>query len=493
MSNKGNACTLEMSGAIFDFDGTLFESMGLWDNLVVKILLNKGITPKPDLREVTKTMTIAEVAQLYIDDYGVEGTVEQLSQEAVDMVKDAYINDILPKPGAEKLLKNMQAQGIRMTIATTSPRKEVTAALKRTGLLKYFDNIFVAPEVGIGKDSPEIYYRALLAMGTRKEATWVFEDAAHGVITARDAGFKVCAVKEWSAADQEEEIKKNANVFVDSLEDVEVVKDTSQPDYSQLKSVVTIAGSDSSGGAGVQADLKTFAAQKVFGQSVITALTAQNTMGVHGVLPIEPDFVKAQLDAVFTDIYPDAVKIGMVDNVEIIKTIASALQEYQAKNIVVDPVMVATSGGKLMQDDATEAIVTYLFPLADVVTPNLSEAQALCGFKVTTREDMERAAQEIAKHTSGAVLIKGGHLDDTADDLVWYNGSATWISGERFDNDNTHGTGCTLSSAIAAQLAQGRSVVDAVIAGKRFVSGAIAAGLNIGKGHGPLDHMYQYR
>lgn len=257
-----------------------------------------------------------------------------------------------------------------------------------------------------------------------------------------------------------------------------------------MKTVLSIAGSDCSGGAGIQADIKTITAHKLYAMSVITAMTAQNTTGVYGVQEASPEFVAQQIDCVFSDIRPDAVKIGMVSNAEIIKIIAAKLREYKAENIVVDPVMVSTSGSILMKEDAMDALKNELLPLGTVITPNLHEAAALCGYEIKNSEDMIKAAKDISKNISGAVLIKGGHLEDTADDLLYENNWATWYKGERIDNPNTHGTGCTLSSAIACGLANGFSVEESVNCAKSYITGALKADLNLGTGSGPLNHMY---
>lgn len=258
-----------------------------------------------------------------------------------------------------------------------------------------------------------------------------------------------------------------------------------------MKKVLTIAGSDCSGGAGIQADLKTIIAHKCYGMSVITALTAQNTIGVYGIEDCSVDFVKNQLDCVFTDIFPDAVKIGMVSSIEIIEAIAQKLKEYKPKNIVFDPVMVATSGSKLLNDDAIQKVLSELIPLATVITPNLFEAEILCGFEIKRAEDMVRAANKIAENYHGHILIKGGHLEDNANDLLFSNGEIHWFEGERIENSNTHGTGCTLSSAIASNLALGYSVVESISNSKDYITGALRANLDLGKGSGPLDHCYR--
>ena len=257
-----------------------------------------------------------------------------------------------------------------------------------------------------------------------------------------------------------------------------------------MKKVLTIAGSDCSGGAGIQADIKTITAHKMYAMSAITALTAQNTTGVYGILDAGADFVGLQLDCIFQDIYPDAVKIGMVANKDIIKMIANKLVEYKAKNIVADPVMVSTAGSRLMEEDASTILIEKLLPLATIITPNLPEAEVLCNFPIKNQDDCIKAAETIAQKIPTAILIKGGHLSDTADDLLWNNGSVHWFKGERIDNPNTHGTGCTLSSAIASNLAAGHDLVTSIQNAKNYITGALKDGLNLGKGSGPLNHMY---
>ena len=260
-----------------------------------------------------------------------------------------------------------------------------------------------------------------------------------------------------------------------------------------MEAVLSIAGSDSSGGAGIQADIKTIAAHRLFAETAITALTAQNTLGVTGVLDVDPAFVAKQIDAVFEDIRPAAVKVGMVSSAAIIEAVADALERHAAANIVVDPVMVATSGARLIGDDAIEALKARLLPLADVVTPNMPEAAVLAGFEVVDETSMERAALRLAEAGTGAALVKGGHRHDRADDvLVTAEGDVVWLRAPRVDTENAHGTGCTLSSAIACGLAKGLPMEEAVRAAKDYVRGALAAGLNLGKGSGPLDHMGEY-
>ena len=258
-----------------------------------------------------------------------------------------------------------------------------------------------------------------------------------------------------------------------------------------MKNLLSIAGSDCSGGAGIQADLKTFAAFGHYGMSAITALTAQNTTGVYGVIDLPTDFVAQQIDLIFDDIPPHAVKIGMVSSAPLIKTIADAMIRHKVQNLVVDPVMVSTSGSRLLSVDAITALVENLLPLATIITPNLLEAEALTQMNIKSKDQMIEAASIITKTVHTAVLIKGGHLEDCADDLLYTNGKIYWFKSERIDNPNTHGTGCTLSSAIACGLAEGKSLKDSITQAKTYIAGALNAQLNLGKGSGPLNHLYK--
>ena len=260
-----------------------------------------------------------------------------------------------------------------------------------------------------------------------------------------------------------------------------------------MRTALTIAGSDSSGGAGIQADIKTMTMNGVFAMSAITALTAQNTTGVTGILNATPDFLEKELDAIFTDIFPDAVKIGMVSSAELITVIAEKLKAYGAKHVVVDPVMVATSGAKLLEDDAIDTLKEKLLPLAEVLTPNIPEAEILAGMKIESPTDMETAARTISETYGCAVLCKGGHDLNDANDLLWKDGAGRWFNGRRINNPNTHGTGCTLSSAIASNLAKGYGLDESVEKAKAYISGALAAMLDLGHGSGPMDHAFDIR
>lgn len=259
-----------------------------------------------------------------------------------------------------------------------------------------------------------------------------------------------------------------------------------------MRTALTIAGSDSGGGAGIQADIKTMTVNGVYAMSAVTALTAQNTTGVYGILEVTPEFLGAQLDCIFTDIRPDAVKIGMLASAALIRVAADRLRRYHAAHVVLDPVMVSTSGSRLMQEDAELVMQEELFPLAEVITPNIPEAEVLTGIRICGSEEMEQAAEMLFERWNCAVLLKGGHRINDANDVLYQKGGAEWIRGERIDNPNTHGTGCTLSSAIAAGLAKGICLEEAVKRAKEYLSGALSAQLNLGKGSGPVNHMYRY-
>ena len=257
-----------------------------------------------------------------------------------------------------------------------------------------------------------------------------------------------------------------------------------------MKTALTIAGSDCSGGAGIQADIKTMTMNGVYAMSAITALTAQNTTGVKGISEVTPEFLGMQLDMIFSDIFPDSVKIGMVSSGELIEVIAKKLIEYKAQNIVVDPVMVATSGSALMKTDAVKTLIDVLLPIATIVTPNIPEAKVLSGIAIKNKEDMQKAAKKISNTYGCAVLLKGGHSINDANDLLYSNGEMVWFEGKRIDNPNTHGTGCTLSSAIASNLAKGYTLVESVQRAKKYISDALSAMLDLGKGYGPMQHNF---
>ncbi len=260
-----------------------------------------------------------------------------------------------------------------------------------------------------------------------------------------------------------------------------------------LKTVLTIAGSDSSGGAGIQADIKTIMANGCYAMSAITALTAQNTMGVTGIQETSSEMLSLQLDAVFTDIRPDAIKIGMVASEKLIRVIADKIKKYQAEHVVVDTVMVSTSGHRLIDEDAIGALKECLLPIAEVITPNIPEAEVLAEMTIRDEQDMVRAAEKISKVYGCAVLCKGGHSINDANDVLYSDGKVNWYYGKRIDNPNTHGTGCTLSSAIASNLAKGYKIDEAIRNAKDYISGALADGMDLGHGSGPMNHGFDLK
>ncbi|MCF0104111.1 MAG: bifunctional hydroxymethylpyrimidine kinase/phosphomethylpyrimidine kinase [Eggerthellaceae bacterium] len=257
-----------------------------------------------------------------------------------------------------------------------------------------------------------------------------------------------------------------------------------------MRNVLSIAGSDSSGGAGIQADIKTITAYKLYAMTVITALTAQNTQGVQAVEAVSPKFVAQQMDSVFTDIFPDAIKIGMIPNSEIAEIVADKLCEYKVKNIVLDPVMIATSNDKLIEDEAIYRICERLFPLVNVITPNIPEAEILSCKKISNKEEMMSVAELLNKKYKVPILVKGGHLVKYSNDFLYYKCRGKFFNAQRINTENTHGTGCTLSSAIACGLAQNKTLEEAISSGKKYIIGALKSGLNIGKGGGPINHVW---
>jgi len=470
-----------IKGAIFDLDGTILDSMFIWDKIGEDYLRSLGKKPNENLAEVFKTFTLEQAAEFYRNNYGVTLSVQQIVEDINNMVAEIYQTKVTLKSGIKDFLKKLQRNGVKMCIATVTDRSITEKVLKKLGVREYFSGIFVCSEIGYSKENPEIYRQALKHLGTEKNESIVFEDAFYALKTAKDDGFNVAAVYDKHEPKQEE-IKEISDYYITDFD--------SFCFKTKMRTALTIAGSDSSGGAGIQADIKTMTMNGVYAMSVITALTAQNTLGVRAILDSTPDFLKEQLDAVFEDIFPDSIKIGMVSSKELINVIADRLKYYNAKNIVVDPVMIATSGSALIKTDAIRALVTKLLPIATVVTPNISEAEVLSDMKIKGKADMIKAAEFIEKNYGCSVLLKGGHSINDANDLLCKNGTFVWFDGKRIDNPNTHGTGCTLSSAIASNLAKGLCLVDAVRKAKDYISEALAAGLDLGKGSGPLNHAF---
>ena len=473
-----------IKGAIFDFDGTLVDSMFIWDTFGEDYLRTLGKEPKENLTETFKTFTLEQAAEYYREHYGVTLSVGDIVDGVNEMVAEIYRTKVTLKDGVREFLRDLRSKGVKMCVATVTDRPIVEDVLCNLGIRDFFTEIFTCAEVGYNKETPHIYRAALEALGTKKDETVVFEDALHALLTAKNDGFPVAAVQDMHEAKQVE-MRAVADYYISDYERFVWNK--------AMKTALTIAGSDSSGGAGIQADIKTMTMNGVYAMSAITALTAQNTTGVRSILESTPEFLKDQIDAVFEDIRPNAVKIGMVSSAELIEVIAERLNYYGAKNIVVDPVMVATSGSELMKTDAVSTLIRELLPLATLVTPNIPEAKVLSGRTITTREDMLLVAKDIGDSYGCAVLLKGGHSINDANDLLYSNGNYKWFCGKRIDNPNTHGTGCTLSSAIASNLAKGYDLETAIQRAKDYISGALAAMLDLGQESGPMNHAFDLK
>ena len=470
-----------VKGAIFDLDGTLLDSMFIWDTFGEDYLRTLGIEPRENLTETFKTFTLEQAAEYYQKSYSVTHSVREIVNDINNMVTEIYRTKVNLKSGVKEFLKRLHDNGVKMCVATVTDRYIAEDVLKRLNVLDYFSEIFTCAEAGYNKESPEIYRCAIKHLGTEKEETVVFEDVLHALITAKDDGFKVAAVYDAHESRQKQ-MKEIADYYITDFE---------RFCFSiKMKTALTIAGSDSSGGAGIQADIKTMTMNGVYAMSAITALTAQNTLGVRAILDSTPDFLKEQIDAVFEDIFPDGVKIGMVSSSELINVIADRLKFYNAKNIVVDPVMVATSGSALIKTDAIKTLVSKLLPLATLVTPNIPEAEILSNMKITDKEGMIKAAKHIGDSCGCGVLLKGGHSINDSNDLLYENGNIVWFNGKRIDNSNTHGTGCTLSSAIVSNLAKGLTLTQSVKKAKEYISDALLEGLDLGNSSGPMKHNF---
>ena len=476
-----------IKGAIFDVDGTLLDSMEIWEDVGIRYLKSIGVEAEPDLPEVMFTMSLPEGAAYVKEHYRLTQETDEIIKGVLDIIRNYYEETAPLKPGVTKILEELSGKRIPMTVATSNNKEEVEAAFKRLGIASYFSRIFTCEEVGAGKTRPDIYMKAAEYMGTRPEETVIFEDVLHAIRTAKKAGFLAVGLYDEASKADQEEIKKEADWYAKSMEGLDIMES------KKLKVVLTIAGSDSSGGAGIQADIKTMQANGVYAMSAVTALTAQNTTGVTGIVEVTPEFLGKQLDAVMTDIRPDAVKIGMVSSGKLIKVIAEKLKEYQIEKIVVDPVMIATSGSRLISENAIATLQTYLLPIATVITPNIPEAEVLAGMEIAFEKDMIEAAKKINETYHCAVLCKGGHSLNDANDLLYENQNATWFHGKRINNPNTHGTGCTLSSAIASNLAKGYSLEQSIGRAKVYISGALEAMLDLGAGSGPMNHGFDIK
>ena len=475
----------EIKGAIFDIDGTILDTMPVWDQAGVRYLESLGYTPEANLGKKLFVMTITMAAEYLKENYGLTQTIPEIIKGINQVMADFYRDEAQYKPGMENLLKDLKKAGVKMTIATSTDRKLFEPAMERLDFGKYFDNIYTCTEVGHSKGEPHIFREALDFMKTSPKETWLFEDGLYSGETATKEGIKIVGVYDETSIHDWQKLKNISDRIITFEDDNMQIKTG-----DITKTALTIAGSDSIGGAGIQADIKTMTVHGVYAMSAITALTAQNTTGVTDILEATPEFLANQLDAIFTDVFPDSVKIGMVASSELIRTIAGKLKEYNAKNIVVDPVMVATSGAKLISDEAISVLCEELLPLATVVTPNIPEAEILGGMKIACPEDMETAAKAIGDKYKCAVLLKGGHSLNDANDILYAHGVISHYMGKRIDNPNTHGTGCTLSSAIASNLAKGQTLEKATGEAKKFISLALAQMLDLGKGQGPMKHAF---
>ena len=470
-----------INGAIFDLDGTILDSMFIWDTIGEDYLRSLGKEPKENLAETFKSFTLRQAAEYYRNNYGVDLSAEKIVEDINNMVAEIYRTKVVLKPGVSDFLKRLQVSGVKMCVATVTDRSITEDVLTRLNVRNYFSEIFTCAEVGCNKETPEIYREALKQLGTAKTETVVFEDAFHAVKTAKEDGFRVAAIYDSHEPNQNK-MKEISDYYITDF--------GSFCFKTKMETTLAIAGSDSIGGAGIQADIKTITMHGVYAMSAITALTAQNTLGVKAILNSTPDFLTEQIDAVFEDIFPDSIKIGMVSSSELVDAIAERLKYYNAKNIVVDPVMVATSGSVLTKTDTIKTLVTKLLPISTLVTPNIPEAEILSQIKINNSDDMIKAARYIGENFGCSVLLKGGHNINDANDLLYENGRLTWFNGKRIDNPNTHGTGCTLSSAIASNLAKGNSLVESVKKAKKYVTNALLYGLDLGKGSGPLNHAF---
>ena len=471
-----------LKGAIFDFDGTLVDSMFIWESFGEDYLRSIGKEPKENPRKTFATFTLEQAAEYYRQHYGVTLSVDEIIRNVNKIVLQSYRTKVRLKSGVAVFLEKLKKQGVNMCVATVTDRFIVEEVLERLGVRKYFSEIFTCSEVGCSKESPEIYNVALDYLKTDKKDTVVLEDSFYALMTAKNDGFIVAGIFDKHEKNQVQ-MKANADYYISDYKQFNFTR--------QIKTVLTIAGSDSSGGAGIQADIKTMTMNGVYAMSAITALTAQNTTGVRAIQESTPEFLREQIVSVFEDIYPNAVKVGMVSSSELIKVIAEKLKYYKAKNIVVDPVMVATSGSALMKDNAIQTLIDELLPMATLITPNIPEAEILSGLIIKTKENMITSAKQIGDNYNCAVLLKGGHSVSDANDLLYSKGELIWFESKRIENPNTHGTGCTLSSAIASNLAKGFTLYDSVQRAKDYISQALYAQLDLGQGSGPMQHNFE--
>lgn len=476
-----------LKGVILDLDGTLLDSMWVWEALDVEFLAKRNLTVSKDYVEAITPMGFRAAAEYTIQRFGMPETPEEIMKEWQDMAKESYANRVKIKDGVKPVLQFLKDNGIRISVATASDEALFIPCLKNNGVYEYFSAFTTMREVERGKGFPDVYEKAAEKIGCNRENTIVFEDIVQGVKGAKAGGFFTVGVHDKYSQHDEAGLRKEADCYLKNWEQaIQICKSF------MVKTALTIAGSDCSGGAGIQADLKTFAAHKVYGMSVISAVVAENTSKVFRIHKVPADVIASQLDAVFEDICPDSVKVGMLADQEAIQVVADKLKQYQPKHVVIDPVMVATSGHSLMEECAISNFKEKLLPCASILTPNIPEAEALTGRKIQTEEDMKQAAEQLHQMGAKTVLVKGGHFKGEALD-IYYDG-CEFFSYEvrRIPTKNTHGTGCTLSSAIAANLAWEDRETEAIKEAKEYITGAILHAPGIGKGNGPTNHFYKW-
>ena len=352
-----------IKGAIFDIDGTLLDSMPIWENAGARYLATLGIKAKPDLKERLDALSLPEGAIYMQKEYGLSVSAEDILEGVNQVVKDFYYKEAVMKPGAYALVKRLKENGVKLIIATATDKEMAKAALIRNGIWQDFTGMITCEEAGAGKTSPKVFEFARQKLGTKKEETWVFEDSLYAVKTATEAGFPVCSIYDTYSVGNAKEIQRLSNIYV---RDFSEIGDYS---FSNMKTVLTIAGSDSSGGAGIQADIKTLTVHKVYAMTC----TAQNTVGITEIMPVPAEFFKKQMESIFTDIKPDAVKIGMIASKEQAEIIAEYLEKYSIKNVVADPVMISTSGTVLVEETTRKILYEKLYPKVSLLTPNIPE------------------------------------------------------------------------------------------------------------------------
>lgn len=474
-----------IKGIIFDADGTLLDSMFIWREAAERYLIKFGISLTEEIYNAMFTMSLEESSIFLKEEFRIPLSPDEIKAGILAVIEDFYKNEVQLKNGVADFLDKLHKRKIKILVATSGDKDLITAAFRRLGIIRYFSHFISCTELNTSKRESAIYLHSAKILGTSPSETAVFEDVLHAIKCAKKEGFFVVGVEDAESSADKNEISETAELYLHDFTDFSAFAK-----YLHLNTSLSIAGSDSSGGAGIQADIKTMTANGVYAMTAITALTAQNTTGVTAIQESTPEFLKQQIDSVFEDIYPDSVKIGMVSSAKLIEVISERLRFYRAKNIVVDPVMVATSGSELMKAEAVTTLRKELLPIAALVTPNIPEAEALSGMPVRSKDDMLTVAKILGDTHGCAVLLKGGHSVNDANDLLYFNGKFRWFEGKRIDNSNTHGTGCTLSSAIASNLAKGFLLEEAVLRAKEYISGALGAMLDLGHGSGPLNHMF---